>query len=432
MAHVKVAVIGAGSFVFGPSVLHDATLEHRLDGIELALVDVDGEVVELMAGVGRRMARDAGVKAAVTAHTDRAAALDGADFVICSAARQVIRRFQADCEIVDRLAPGHLVTEFGGVAGISYSLRQIALILEITADMRKRCPKAWLLDAANPLPRVTQAAHEDGVRTAGFCSASIGAYGMLWSIFHGEPSSYPFTKGRDAFDATMAGLNHFSWLIELRDRRTGADLMPELRKRVAAGESCGQTRCEQLCRETGYLPVAGDSHIRDFLPPTPQTVTRREATHGSPDERRRRLKLMADIGAGTAPWDELLVHRSWEKPVDLIAALAFGKRAEFTSLNLINGGQIPSLPRNVFVETAATASADGVAPQTVVLPAELEPYCQRTAEVTDTIVRAAMKRKRTLLDAAVELDPTILDKAAGRAALAECIKAHADVLPRYE
>jgi alpha-galactosidase/6-phospho-beta-glucosidase family protein len=178
--------------------------------------------------------------------------------------------------------------------------------------------------------------------------------------------------------------------------------------------------------------VAGDSHIRDFLPPTPQTVTRREATHGSPDERRRRLKLMADIGAGAAPWDELVAHRSWEKPVDLIAALAFGKRAEFTSLNLINGGQISSLPRNVFVETAASASPQGVVPQTVALPKELQPLCQRTAEVTDTIVRAATTRKRALLNAAVELDPTILDKAAGRAALAECMKAHADVLPRYE
>jgi len=65
------------------------------------------------------------------------------------------------------------------VAGISYSLRQIALISEVAADMKARCPQAWLLDIANPLPRVTQAAHELGVQTAGFCSVSLESYAML-------------------------------------------------------------------------------------------------------------------------------------------------------------------------------------------------------------------------------------------------------------
>ncbi|MCY3024192.1 MAG: hypothetical protein NTW87_34890 [Planctomycetota bacterium] len=432
MPDVKIAVIGAGSYVFGPTVLHDALLQQRLNGIELALVDVDREVVELMAGVGRRIARDTGVNAVVSAHTERTAALDGAAFVICSAARQVIKRFAMDCEIVDRLAPGHLVTEFCGVAGISYSLRQIALILEITADMKRLCPGAWLLNAANPLPRVVQAAHEDGIRTAGFCSASIGCYGLLWRIFRGATSTYPFAEGQAAWTAAMAGLNHFTWVVELRDKKTGADMLPELRRTIAAGALSGQPLCERYAKETGYLLTCGDCHVRDFLPPAPGTDARREATHGSPGERERRLRLLAAIGAGEQPWDELFAHRSWEKPVDLVAALAFGKPAEFPSLDLINRGQIPSLPRNVFVETPCSASRDGVTPQTVELPREVQGYCQRAAEVTEAIVRAGMTRQRLLLDRAVELDPTILDKQAGRAALAECMKAHADVLPRYE
>ena len=50
---MKVALIGAGSFVFGPSILHETIVTHRLDDVELALVDLDSEAVELMAGVGR-------------------------------------------------------------------------------------------------------------------------------------------------------------------------------------------------------------------------------------------------------------------------------------------------------------------------------------------------------------------------------------------
>jgi alpha-galactosidase/6-phospho-beta-glucosidase family protein len=51
--------------------------------------------------------------------------------------------------------------------------------------------------------------------------------------------------------------------------------------------------------------------------------------------------------------------------------------------------------------------------------------------VTDTIVRAALKRSRGLVREAAERDPTITDKAKGVAALDECLAAHADVLPAY-
>ena len=173
MPKVKVAVIGAGSYVFGLSVLKQAFLDHAMSGLELALMDVDREALDAMAAVGGRMLREARLDSRITAHVDWPPALAGADFVLCAAARQLRRRFEMDCEIVDRHCPGHLVTEFGGVAGISYSLRQIALIEQLAADMKRLCPDAWLLNSANPLPRVCQAAHEAGVRTAGFCNVSM-------------------------------------------------------------------------------------------------------------------------------------------------------------------------------------------------------------------------------------------------------------------
>jgi alpha-galactosidase/6-phospho-beta-glucosidase family protein len=99
---------------------------------------------------------------------------------------------------------------------------------------------------------------------------------------------------------------------------------------------------------------------------------------------------------------------------------------------MINQGQIPNLPRSVFVETPCTVTRDGPVPHTVELPSTVLPLCLRTALVTDTIVQAALLRKRVLVHQAVELDPTVQEKLAGIRAIDTCLEAHADLLPRYE
>ena len=225
----KIAVIGAGSFVFGPSVLHDLIVAHRWAGCELALVDVDERVLGLMAGVARRMAADQGVSLRVTTTTRRTEALADADFVFCCAARQIWERFERDVRIVDHRVPGHLVTEFGGVAGISYSLRQLTLMNEIVRDMQACCPKAWLFSVSNPLPRLIQAACEDGIKAVGFCSVGMVGYQSVWRLFNdGAWIGYPYREAAGRWSLVSAGTNHFAWLLKFEVRVTGADLRPEL------------------------------------------------------------------------------------------------------------------------------------------------------------------------------------------------------------
>src|SRR4051794_36668183 len=79
---LKIAVLGAGCFALGPSVLHDALLAHKLPDVEIALVDADEEAVFAMAELGRRMAAKAKLDAKITAHSDPEAALAGASYVL--------------------------------------------------------------------------------------------------------------------------------------------------------------------------------------------------------------------------------------------------------------------------------------------------------------------------------------------------------------
>ena len=114
---IKIAIVGAASYVFGPSMIKQALVEHRLNDVELALMDPHREGVNLMGHFARRVASDLGLTARITTHTEADTALQGADFVICSAAREMARRFGMDCAIIDRHMPDHWATEFGGIAG---------------------------------------------------------------------------------------------------------------------------------------------------------------------------------------------------------------------------------------------------------------------------------------------------------------------------
>jgi len=431
MDRLKIAVIGVGSFVFGPSMLHQVILEHRLQDIELALVDADAEMVELMASVGKQMARQANAQIYISTHTSRPDALNGADFVICSVARQGFKRYAMDYQIIQQYMPEHVVTEFGGIAGIGNSLRQIAMILELADDMQHYCPKAWLFDIANPLPRVCQAAHERGIKTVGFCSVSQLAYSMAWQILHGEALHYPFTQARECWNITTAGLNHFAWLTNFTEKETERDMLPSLRQALAQGQTSGNPVSEALARETGYLLVPVDDHTRDFLRPSVQ-VPNILPFHGSHDERQQRVAHLQRIAQGREEFESILHNPSWERPIDVIAALAFNKPTAVHSLNMINEGQIPNLPRSVFVETPCRVTKEGIMPQTVILPDAVLPLCQHTALVTDTIVQAALQHSRALVHNVVELDPTVLDISTGIRAIDACLEAHADMLPYYQ
>lgn len=425
---VKIVAIGAGSYVFGPGVLEGIIRTHRLSGVELGLVDVDAEMLAGMVGVAERLGQDAGSDVRIVSHTDLADALDGADFVICSAAIELRSRFATDCRIIARHAPSHVITEFGGVAGLAYSARQIAFMRSIAARMRHRCSDAWFLSVSNPLPRTCQAMHELGVRTAGFCSAALEGYAMLWRAFTGEAINYPFAAARERWDVTMGGLNHFSWVHRLVNRQTGSDELPELMRRLEEGATTGWPNSDKLSRRVGCLLVPNDHHTQDFLPPRESAVNRDHASHGGEEQRRGRIDTLQAVASGELPLETVTGRTSWEKPVDMIAALLGNGDTGYDAVNLANDGQIPQLPRGVFVETPAAVTAAGPRPEMLDLPEAVLDYLKPAADQHEGIVKACLARNREALLDCLAGEPTVTDVDACRAALAECLDAHADLL----
>ena len=408
-------------------MLKQALIEHSLPGLEFALIDPSVESIELMAKVGRRVAERQGADAVITTHQDLESGIDGADFVICSAAVSLQRRFTQDVIVIREYAPNHHITEFGGIQGISCSLRQMRLIDGVARAIEKCAPAATLLNISNPLPRVCLYASHIIPKVVGFCSVAINGFRWIGSAVEGIHESYPYEAAKSKYDFVSGGVNHLSWALEVRDKN-GNDVYPRLR--TSSDTLPPLTR--RYFDETGYLPVPGDDHIHDFLVPTDLTKSLDHTSHGSATERTERLRILEETAAGSDEhWDRIFSMESWERPFDLIASAIDGKSRSFRSLNLANTGQMSQLPVGSFVETPCVVKGRLVEPISVQLPESVLPFVIRADEITRLLVKAGESGNLKWIDEAIELDPTIEDKDQGRLATRKCIELHKDILTQF-
>lgn len=423
---IKVAVIGAGSYVFSVGLLHDLIIDAGLP-LDLTLVDPNTAVAENMAGVARRMAESVGADVRVDATADRIGALKGAHFVTNSAAVQLQSRYEMDRAVIAKHGLREIASECGGVGGLAYALRTVPLALGIAHDMERHCPDAWLLNVSNPLPRVITALSRHGkIKTLGFCNVAQGGedgYGNVAALLN---------RNADELDVTSAGLNHFAWLLAVKDKQTGEDLRPAVDAALSAGAWQNRPLSHSLWQKYGLLPLSGDSHIGEYLPFDAALMHEHPAHHGTPQERTERLDAVRQVAQGQQPWQTLMAGRSWERPGDVIAALAGGKALHLDMVNLVNGGQLHGLTNDAVVELPAQVSGGQVTPLDVpAFPAELLAYLQQVSHVHDLAAEAAATGDVRLVDEAVLADPAIPDKRAGLAAIHELLRVHAEVLPQF-
>lgn len=423
---IKVAVIGAGSYVFSVGLLHDLIIDASLP-LDLTLIDPNMEVAENMAGVARRMAGSVGADLRVDATADRIRALKGAHFVTNSAAVQLQSRYEMDRTVIVKHGLREITSECGGVGGLAYALRTIPLALGIARDMEAHCPDAWLLNVSNPLPRViTALSRHSKIKTLGFCNVAHGGEGGYHNV------ADLLSRDAEELDVTSAGLNHFAWLLAVRDKQTGEDLLPAVYTALNAGAWSDRPLSRSLWQKYGLLPLSGDSHIGEYLPFDAALMHEHPAHHGTAQERSERLDAVRQVAEGQQPWQTLMAGRSWERPGDVIAALAGGKELHLDMVNLVNSGHLHGLPDNAVVELPAQVSGEAVTPLDVpAFPDELLSYLQQVSRVHNLAAEAAATGDVRLVDEAVLDDPAIPDKRAGLAAIHELLQVHAEVLPQF-
>lgn len=432
---LKIAILGAGALPVSVGAFQDALLVHKLDGIEIALWDTDQAALYATADVARRFVQKSGLDVQITPHDDRPRAIDGAAYVLHAATDDAQpARFAADARAIRSMVPHETVSPLGGIAGIAQSLRQIRQLQGVCAEIKQSAADgATLLIVTDPVARLCQAAHDEGVTAFGTSSSSLAAYAFVWQILHDEETAYPFELPRSVLDLSTAGLNRLSFVLDLWDHDTGEDLYDRVKQIVAKGRHANAPLTAQFLIESGYLLAGGDACLQDLLPATGEIPPHpaEDESHAA-RQRDRRLGALKAVGESKGPLEPLLALRSWERPIDFVAARSFDRPAgAIPGLNMRNTLQLPQLPRGAVVETPAIVDRTSIRPAHFMLPEKLLPMLHRATQLDDTIVRAARWSSEELLAEAIDLDPAIADKQAARIVLDHCLKSHADLLPVF-
>jgi alpha-galactosidase len=439
----KVAFVGAGSTVFTRNLVSDLVGTPELaDTTTLALMDIDEERLRASELVTRRLVDARGAGARVEATLDRAAALDGADYVVTSFQVGGYRPATVvDFDVPKRFGLRQTIADTLGVGGIMRGLRTIPVLLDVCRDTEERCPDALLLQYVNPMAMLCWAvAERSSVRCVGLCHSVQHTAAELAADL-GLPA------GELRYD--VAGINHVAFFLSLTHE--GRDLYPDLRRLADQGRVPDWNRVRyEVMRHLGFFVTESSEHFAEYVPwfiksARPELIERFNVPLDEYPRRCERqiaewdaLRARLEAGDGAAALqDPGPPGPSEEFGARIVRACETGEPFAFHG-NVPNRGPgggrlIDNLPEDCCVEVPCVAGAGGIEPQPVgALPRHLAALMQTNVNVQGLTVEAALTGRREPAYHAAMLDPHTaaelpLDEI--RALVDALLEAHGELVP---
>jgi alpha-galactosidase len=423
----KVAFVGAGSATFTRELLTDLFSYEELRGLRIALYDIDPERLETASAVARRLDGDLRAGAEITAHIERRAALDGADFVINIVQVGMHAATVADLDLPARHGLRQTIGDTLGVGGIFRALRTIPVLLGVGEDLAAVSPDAWLLNYTNPMAILCQAYAEGSPhkRIVGLCHSVQNTTRELAAL-----CGVPF--GDVSFIG--AGVNHQAFI--LRFERDGEDLYPRLDAAIEADPELRRRVRVELYRRFGYYPTESSEHGAEYVPWFLKHARNVERYRLEPNEYVRRseenLEEYATVRDMVARGETLPLERGFEYAPEIVHSIVTGTQRVIYG-NVANGGLIAALPPQGTVEVPCLVDGSGVQPTIVRdYPPQLAALNRTFLNVADLTVRAALTGDVRHVRHAAMLDPNTaasLDLETIDAVVDELLAAHAGALP---
>ncbi|MDD3423808.1 alpha-glucosidase [Sphaerochaeta sp.] len=378
---MKIVLVGAGSIQFGLGTLGDIFTSKALKGSEITLLDINIQSLDIVLQTTQAFIQAHDLPYTVNATIDRRSAFTGADFIISSI--EVGNRFQMwdeDWKVPLQYGVHQVYGENGGPGGVFHSLRIGKVILDIVKDAMEICPDAWIFNYSNPMTAICTTVKRmyPQAKFVGMCH-EIGWLGRWLPKMLG--------RAHEDLHYRAAGLNHFSCMISLTDRKTGENLYPEVLARadrffeqepgysdlydsyrrtgsLAAAEKFdkGETNLKSaytwadrklvqfMLKNYKLLPITTDSHFGEYLSWAWDVVDHRGILDFYDVYK---VMLSQEVP------HEIRLETS-ERVIPIIDGIITDAKSEEAAVNILNTGLIDDLPSWLVVEVPAMIDKNGI------------------------------------------------------------------------
>ena len=447
---LKIAYIGGGSRGWAWTLMNDLAKATDMSGT-VYLYDIDFEAAKNNETIGKKFPGTGWEYKAVRTAEE---AMTGADFVIISILPATFDEMEFDVHAPEKYGIYQSVGDTAGPGGFFRALRTVPMMREIAANVRKHCPRAWVINYTNPMTVCVKALYSafPKIKAFGCCHEVFGTQQLLRRMIE-EQLGLTDIERRD-IRVNVIGVNHFTWLTE--GHYFGHDIFPMYKEFAAKhfvdgiattfGEdhinnsfACRNRVKFDLFQRYGYLAAAGDRHLAEFCPgdwylESPEQV--RDWMFGlttvawRKNDLKERLARSARLVSGE---EEFVIKNTGEEGVMQMRAI-LGLGDIVTNVNMPNYGQIPNLPLGAVVETNAAFTSGMVTPVAAgEIPAPLYPLISRISGNQEMLVKGCVERDLDLIFTAFVNDPLVrlpLDKS--RELFARMVKNTAKYLPDYD
>ena len=413
---IKIAYIGGGSRGWAWGLMSDLATASDMSG-EVYLYDIDYEAAEANEIIGNKFNTAEGAVSHWDYHAVKTIgeALTGADFVVISILPGTFDEMESDVHTPEKYGIYQSVGDTSGPGGIVRAMRTIPMYEEIAKNVKKYCPKAWVISYTNPMTLCIKALYRTfpEIKAFGCCHEVFGTQGLLAIMvkeYLGEEAT------RDDIKVNPVSVNHFTWLTSAKYRNI--DLFPLYARFCEENKDGRPVNSDNnwmnnsfrsadkvkfdLFRKFGYIAAAGDRHLAEFCPgkwylESPERV--REMKFGltpvswRKNDLKNRLERSRRLVSGE---EEVKISCTGEEGVLQMRAL-LGLADLVTNVNIPNRGQIPNLPLGAVVETNAVFRADTLEPVLAgPIPAEIYPLvakvCAEQEMVSDGIAARDLEK----------------------------------------
>lgn len=449
----KVVLIGAGSLFFGRQAIWQMVQSSYLNNGTLALVDTDEKILNKMSTLAKMVAKDQKVALKIEASTDAKKVLEGADFVVLSFAKESVRYRVKDCEIAAkyniRMCSGDTI----GPGGVFRAMRELPVIMNYAKMIEEICPNAWVINYVNPTavhgmalkrfaPNLKSFALCDGLHMPHIKKN----YALRGGIISKNEA---YTQEiEDKFQFKIAGVNHFTWLLQAEYE--GKDYIPKiaetLREEAATETDGGDIGAKakfnnsisyELYNAFGYISTCV-SHTKEYVRfyqghnVTAEDISPLDLWDHEPRiERHREMWKQVDrFISGETPISEYMTEVGPDHATDIIENMVGDLGKQFF-INTYNAGAVTNMEDDAFIELLCDVNMEGPKPLPVgKMPRGLKGLQEQVLDAHELTAEAVVKVDRNLLRRALLVDPLSSSYADSDAIIDELLEAEKDIIPK--